>query len=313
MGLSYRKSFKLKNGSRINVSKSGVGFSYGVKGFRISHNTKGTFLNINFAGFNHRKKLDFKNLFKGSSSNAEENSVNIDSETIKFDKDFDFCFRENKEWKQEKITSFLKNNSLINFVIVLTFILFPLCLIGIILIIMRSKKEKEIKVLLKEEALSQTIIEECDELEKEINLFEPTILEEVPFTLACVRDYTDFLVPTLILQDLECYFLKSGLLIFNKKSAFLIPYDEISISKEQQLASALEVPKNAYVVDTTYEHVDKDGSKSKRYKDNDKIYIIRAFEINISTKIYMNIPLLCFEETKAEEIIKLVEKIKSFR
>ena len=170
-----------------------------------------------------------------------------------------------------------------------------------------------IKTLLKEEALPQTIIEACDEIEKDINLLEPTILEEVPFTLACVRDYTDFLVPTLILQDLECYFLKSGFLIFNKKSAFLIPYNEILISKEQHLASALEVPKNAYVVDTTYEHVNKDGSKSKRYKDNDKIYIIRTFEINISTKIYMNIPLLCFEETKVEEFIKFIERIKSFK
>lgn len=311
MGLSYRKSFKLKNGSRINISKSGVGFSYGIKGFRISHNTKGTFLNINFAGFNYRKKIDFKNLFKWGTSNREENIAHIDTETIKFDNDFDFCFRENKEWEQEKITSFLKNNSLINFVIVLSFILFPLCFIGIILIILRCKKVKEIKTILKEEALAQTIIEECDELEKNINLFEAITLEEIPFTLACVRDFTDFLTPTLIFQDLECYFLKSGLLLFSNKKAFIVPYNEISVSKEQHLASAIEVPKNAYVVDTTYEHVNKDGSKNKRYKDNDKIHIIRAFEINISTKIYTNIPILCFEETKAEEFIKLIEKIKN--
>ena len=310
MGLSYRKSFKLTKGSRINVSKSGVGFSYGIKGVRISHNAKGTFLNINFAGVNYRKKLDFKNLFKGGNASDEAIS-NLSFDTIKFDKKFDYCFRENKTWSQKELTSFLKNNFLINFLIVVSFIIFPLCFVGIILIILRKKQENKIKNLLKEEALSQSILEKSDELEKEINLFEPTTIEEVVFTLSSVRKFTDFLTPALFTEDLECYFLKSGLLIFNKKQAYLIPYDEISISKEQNLASTQEVPTNAYVVDTTYEHVNKDGSKNKRYKDNDKIYIIRTFEMNISTKIYMNIPIICFEANKVDEFIKLFEKIKS--
>ena len=40
MGLRYRKSVKL-GGLRINFSKSGVGYSYGVKGLRYTKTAKG--------------------------------------------------------------------------------------------------------------------------------------------------------------------------------------------------------------------------------------------------------------------------------
>jgi hypothetical protein len=40
MGLRFRKSFSI-GPLRINLSKSGVGFSFGFKGFRISRSAKG--------------------------------------------------------------------------------------------------------------------------------------------------------------------------------------------------------------------------------------------------------------------------------
>ncbi len=42
MGLRYRKSINLGGGFRINLSKSGVGYSWGVKGYRITKTAKGT-------------------------------------------------------------------------------------------------------------------------------------------------------------------------------------------------------------------------------------------------------------------------------
>lgn len=41
MGFNFRKSINLGKGLRANVSKSGIGFSWGVKGFRISRSAKG--------------------------------------------------------------------------------------------------------------------------------------------------------------------------------------------------------------------------------------------------------------------------------
>lgn len=42
MGFRYRKSINLGGGFRINISKSGVGYSWGVKGYRITKTAKGT-------------------------------------------------------------------------------------------------------------------------------------------------------------------------------------------------------------------------------------------------------------------------------
>lgn len=41
MGITYRKSKKLGNGVRLNVGKKSVGLSAGVKGARVSMNSKG--------------------------------------------------------------------------------------------------------------------------------------------------------------------------------------------------------------------------------------------------------------------------------
>ncbi len=42
MGFRYRKSINLGGGFRINISKSGIGYSWGVKGYRVTKTAKGT-------------------------------------------------------------------------------------------------------------------------------------------------------------------------------------------------------------------------------------------------------------------------------
>lgn len=42
MGFRFRKSVKLPGGIRINTSKSGIGYSYGAKGYRVTKTAKGT-------------------------------------------------------------------------------------------------------------------------------------------------------------------------------------------------------------------------------------------------------------------------------
>lgn len=42
MGFRYRKSINLGGGFRINLSKSGIGYSWGVKGYRITKTARGT-------------------------------------------------------------------------------------------------------------------------------------------------------------------------------------------------------------------------------------------------------------------------------
>jgi hypothetical protein len=56
MGLFFRKSIKF-GPFRVNLSKSGIGFSGGVKGARISTGPRGTELHLGRKGIYYRKKL----------------------------------------------------------------------------------------------------------------------------------------------------------------------------------------------------------------------------------------------------------------
>jgi Protein of unknown function (DUF4236) len=58
MGFSFRKSKKIAPGLRLNVSKSGLGLSAGVRGARVSKNTKGeTHVSAGRGGLYFRKRL----------------------------------------------------------------------------------------------------------------------------------------------------------------------------------------------------------------------------------------------------------------
>ncbi|MFA5566204.1 MAG: DUF4236 domain-containing protein [Acidimicrobiia bacterium] len=65
MGFYFRKSKKL-GPLRINLSKSGVGVSTGVKGFRVSTGPRGTQVHAGRDGVYYRKKLNLRKIFKSS-------------------------------------------------------------------------------------------------------------------------------------------------------------------------------------------------------------------------------------------------------
>lgn len=58
MGFRFRRSIKLGKHTRLNLSKSGVGISTGVKGFRVSAGPKGirTTTSIPGTGISHTQQ-----------------------------------------------------------------------------------------------------------------------------------------------------------------------------------------------------------------------------------------------------------------
>ena len=56
MGWSFRKSFKIAPGIRVNLSKGGVGLSGGVKGLRLGVGPRGTQFTAGRGGLQYRKQ-----------------------------------------------------------------------------------------------------------------------------------------------------------------------------------------------------------------------------------------------------------------
>lgn len=82
MGFRYRKSIKLSPGLRLNLSKSGVGFSAGVKGARVSVGPRGTKFTASVpgTGISYQKTLS-------SGSKNKTSAYNSISEHLPYDSD----------------------------------------------------------------------------------------------------------------------------------------------------------------------------------------------------------------------------------
>lgn len=81
MGLRFRKSINI-GPLRINFSKSGIGFSLGVKGFRVSRSAKGkntATVSLPGTGLSYVQDLDKDNLEEavGDVKEVIENVVDI--------------------------------------------------------------------------------------------------------------------------------------------------------------------------------------------------------------------------------------------
>lgn len=98
MGIRFRKSFTI-GPLRINLSKSGIGFSLGVKGFRVSRSAKGkntATVSIPGTGISYVQNLDkesiqetiedIKDIFDGDDDKDGKDS-NILEEAIEGVKD----------------------------------------------------------------------------------------------------------------------------------------------------------------------------------------------------------------------------------
>ncbi len=75
MGLRFRKSISLGKGVKMNIGKSGVGFSAGIKGARIGVNSRGTYTSTSIPGTG----ISSVNYVKSSNNS---NDINTDSADV---------------------------------------------------------------------------------------------------------------------------------------------------------------------------------------------------------------------------------------
>ena len=74
MGLRFKKSVKLGKGLKLNVSKSGLSVSAGVKGARVSMNSKGKVkgtVGLPGTGLSYSSTLNSKSKAKANYSNIQ--------------------------------------------------------------------------------------------------------------------------------------------------------------------------------------------------------------------------------------------------
>lgn len=151
MGLFFKKSKKLGL-FRLNFSKSGIGVSFGVKGFRVSTNSKRTQVNIGANGVYYRKSISNKKIKNAIEQNNEFNE-NI-SQTLKQEKPILYVYRTKELENYQGFTGLFVFLSIVGVVClfakqyILSIVLIPL---GLILLHNYKKKHADIKIIADEQ------------------------------------------------------------------------------------------------------------------------------------------------------------------
>jgi hypothetical protein len=84
MGVFFRKSIKLGKHTRLNLSKSGIGISTGVKGARIGVNSKGkTYVAGGKDGIYFRKELGGNSNSKSTNNSYSTNQIKANDKLLR--------------------------------------------------------------------------------------------------------------------------------------------------------------------------------------------------------------------------------------
>lgn len=305
MGFRYRKSINIGGGFRINLSKSGIGYSWGVKGARFTKKANGgtrTTYSIPGTGISYVKETGGK---KSANSKTAQSSApeTYDTRTIENDVTSSMV-SEGLEEMLDLASTKLRNFNLILIALIVSLIIGCaaqiIWIISLVLLIFllyyRKKQTIELQYTIEDDIKSdidkimQPFIEitKCDKVWRinqtsknanrkkqggAANLINRELCKtstKMPFPFT-----TDLQVAAFKIKKETVVFLPDKVFVFKGAKIGALNYDDIDFSvTPSRFIESEKVPKDATVVDYTWEYVNKsNGGPDKRYKNNRKLPI----------------------------------------
>lgn len=313
MGFRFRKSINLGKGFRINMSKSGPGFSWGGKGFRVTKKANGGFRTTAYipgTGLSYQK--DFSNTLGGGSKKANKKVSGQrqieENETESRDFGLDFKNLESTGLKdvldQAAYEYPLRKPGFGIFIlgIILTFIqpfLVIIAILGALMYFYKKANPVEIEYDFEGEAkdeydltnkLLAGILEsdavwlvEGIEADDDRNLItarkELKIKDGLPGDLS-----TNVKVHSLVAGDLTLSFLPDALLINKNGANKALDYKDLEVDLRSENFLEEEQISDATLIGKTYLHINKDGGPDKRYKDNPEVNLVEYGVLEMKNK-----------------------------
>lgn len=317
LGLNFRKSINLGCGFRINLSKSGVGYSWGVGGFRITKTAKGTIrrtASIRGTGISYTSEAGTRK--RDTVQNREQNNY-YDTENI-VNSSADLILSEGLE----DILSVARNRILINQIANIGIIVSSILMLVKIYFLISLLIFIILKVYIRTFGLIglDYVIDDDqkDVVFQRINPFARTALSEkcwriIQSNKVIDKKYTGGAsnsVKRVLCKTFQravfpfksstaAVSFKSGneTLIFLPDKLFIIQgnkigaldYNDISksISNKRFIEDGM-VPKDTQIVGYTWQYVNKSGDPDKRFKNNRKLPICQYGEIKLKSTLGLN-------------------------
>ncbi len=341
MGFGMRKSINLGGGFKINLSKSGIGYSWGVPGYRITKTAKGTtrtMYSIHGTGLSY---VDESGRNKNRTQNPRNNARNIPQPL----QEAQACNIESASIDSFKaaeignITSAIERTISLkkwSTVLIVAAILIPihpvLAILPIIGIILKIVSHKSGAVQL-EYTLDN---EKGDEYNRRIGAWqilaegdkEWQIIQEahvsnqkvnagagrnVKQAVCKIEKTTPFYINTNIdTIQIKLYkeiliFLPDKVFIIRKGKVGLVNYEDVSISVSQtRFIESDSVPRDAIVVGSTWQYVNKNGTPDKRYKNNRQLPICQYGVVYLNSDTGLNVEMQFSNVNKTQDFNELI-------
>lgn len=327
MGFRYRKSINLGGGFRVNISKSGVGYSYGTKGYRITKTSKGTIrktVSIPGTGISYvdetskcKEKIkgdsEIENNFSNNNYDVQNIANNVTSDTVSDG--------------LQNIISLTKRllllNNIVNFIVIigsistLAIVLFnkilaisiwgtSIFIYFIFKIFGNVKLEYEIdedqKEIVKQRLEFMSKIMTCNKVWR---IIQSSKIEDSRYSGGATNNFVRIPCkvsnlapfPFKVNVKVACFQSDKEILLFLPDKLFIIQggnvgainYSDISISTSSDVYIENEgVPNDAKIVDTTWKYVNKSGLPDKRFKDNVQLPICKYGKIELKSDLGLN-------------------------
>ncbi|WP_434509820.1 DUF4236 domain-containing protein [Desulfitobacterium sp. AusDCA] len=322
MGFYFRKSISF-GGVRFNFSKSGIGASVGVKGFRLGTGPRGNYIHIGQGGVYYRAALGRKkDAVNRVLLDRPENPPSdlVQSEHLLFQEiesgDISLIVDSSSQDIVNEINAKRKKFPLWPLALLCVLIPtvgMPLALLGGILIYAIVDKKRKMTILFYD-------IE--DQSEQEIQQFYNSFEELMNCNMAWhisaqahVQDRkyhaganqvvkktrikigyktppyikTNVMVPTIPVGKQTLYLFPDRVLIYEGKTVGGLVYDSLSVTqREQRFIEDGMVPRDGTVVDHTWRFVNKSGGPDRRFSNNRQLPILMYSEVQFCSDTGLN-------------------------
>ncbi|MBC2169907.1 DUF4236 domain-containing protein [Listeria booriae] len=341
MRFRSRKSINLGGGFRINVSKSGIGYSWGVKGARITKTARGntrTTLSIPGTGISHitetRKKTK-----DSEYHNVGEQNIYVDNTTPSISTETVNVHEYQPAEYKDLLDSIKKiqNINLLSTILICTLLLAasPIFIFtGIAGIILKFYVHTKLSITIEytfdeetkqsyenlcalwmslneNEQFWQTIAESqlnqktSGGASRGVNRIPSKAIAKPPYFLK-----TNVKPFGLKLRKQKLFFLPDKLLIISGRKVGALNYADIRMGLgTTNFVETDAVPKDAHILGHTWLKVNKNGSPDKRFKNNRQVPVCQYGEVRIESGNALHVELMCSNLTTVKKMEDFALKV----
>lgn len=346
MGVRFRKSINLGGGFRVNISKSGIGYSWGTKGYRYTKTARGSSrrtYSIPGTGLSYVSESGKRKGRSGSSSHARgashlqqagvSNAVSTESvnagdyQPAEYEELLD---QMRKAQRLDYLSSWL----------IATIILAALppfiltAFAGAVLkIVVRSKMRVPMEYSFDDESRAayvdlsaiwmslnknnrfwQTVSETS--LDRKTSGGAARGVKRIP---ARATNKLPFFVESnvqpfgLKLRKQRVYFLPDKVLVVARTDVGAISYADLDMDfGMSHFVETDSVPKDAKVIGQTWLKVNKNGTPDKRFKNNKQVPICEYGSVLVTSNSGLHIELMCSNSNTVSEMRTSAKKFETF-